>query len=72
MPRTKIRKTDRGRKDISIYEQAYKDVKEERLSIRAAAKRYELCHVSLTRYKKKIEEVLTEDENSSVRKSYKA
>lgn len=42
MPRTKVRKTDRGTKDVSIYEQAYEDLNKQNLSIRAAAMRYKL------------------------------
>lgn len=53
MPRTRRRRTHRGTKDISIYEQAHNEVINDGLSIRAAAKKYDLCHVSLMRYKRK-------------------
>ncbi|CAG9773224.1 unnamed protein product [Ceutorhynchus assimilis] len=53
MPRTRQRKTERGKKDLSIYKQAYSEVTNDGLSIRAAAKKYDLCHVSLMRYGRK-------------------
>lgn len=72
MPRTKIRKTGRGTKDISVYELAYEDVNNGVYSVRAAAKNYELCHVSLTRYKKKREEALSKGDQAPVTMGYKA
>ncbi|KAK9695943.1 CENP-B N-terminal DNA-binding domain [Popillia japonica] len=56
MPRTRKRTTTRAEKDVGVYEQAYEDVTTGLLSLRAAAKKYDLCHVSLSRYKKKREE----------------
>lgn len=52
MPRTRPRRTERGTKDISVYEEAYSEIITG-LSIRAAAKKYDLCHVSLMRYRNK-------------------
>lgn len=49
MPRTREKRTNRGEKDISIYNDAYNEV-EKGTSIRAAANKFNLCHVSLTRY----------------------
>ncbi|KAK9685512.1 CENP-B N-terminal DNA-binding domain [Popillia japonica] len=56
MPRTRKRTTTRAEKDVGVYEQAYEDITTGLLSLRAAAKKYDLCHVSLSRYKKKREE----------------
>ncbi|KYM96896.1 Jerky-like protein [Cyphomyrmex costatus] len=53
MPRTRKRKTERGTKEMSLYEQALEEVTKNNLSVRVAAKMYNLCHVSLMRYKKK-------------------
>ncbi|XP_025161598.1 uncharacterized protein LOC112590102 isoform X2 [Harpegnathos saltator] len=53
MPRTRVRKTQRGTKEMSLYEQALEEVMKGQLSIRTAAKKYDLCHVSLMRYKRK-------------------
>jgi len=72
MPRTKVRRTERGTKDVTVYEQAYEEVKNETLSVRAAAKKYDLCHVSLGRFKKKKEDALTRGENTVVTMGYKA
>ncbi|KAJ3655378.1 hypothetical protein Zmor_014511 [Zophobas morio] len=55
MPRTRVHKTERGKSNISLYEQAYDTIKNENVSIRAAAKKFHLCHVSLMRYKRKRE-----------------
>lgn len=55
MPRNRIRKTDRGTKDILLYEEAYKEI-QKGLSIRAAASMFDLCHVSLMRFKHKKEQ----------------
>ncbi|XP_041982716.1 uncharacterized protein LOC121735820 [Aricia agestis] len=54
MPRNRQRKTYRGTKVLFLYEQAYEEVSKGR-SIRAAARMFDLCHVSLTRYKQKKE-----------------
>ncbi|GBP26479.1 hypothetical protein EVAR_85981_1 [Eumeta japonica] len=50
MPRKREKKTDRGSKDLLLYEEAYQEIKNCR-SIRAAM--FDLCHVSLLRYKNK-------------------
>lgn len=54
MPRNRPRKTDRGTKDLLLYEQAYEEICQGR-SVRAAARMFDLCHVSLSRYQKKRE-----------------
>lgn len=72
MPRTKVRRNNRGSNDIACYEAAYTEVKNDTLSTRAA-KKYDLCHVSLGRFKKK-KEALDADEgvNGSVSMGYRA
>ncbi|XP_043468651.1 uncharacterized protein LOC122502578 [Leptopilina heterotoma] len=50
MPR--LRKTVRGEHNLFKYENAYEDL-EKGLSLRIAAKRHGLCHMSLSRYKQK-------------------
>ncbi|GBP15795.1 hypothetical protein EVAR_93972_1 [Eumeta japonica] len=52
MPRKREKKTDRSSKDLLLYEKAYQEIKNGR-SIRAAASMFDLCHVSLLRYKNK-------------------
>lgn len=52
MPRNRPRKTDRGTKDLLLYEQAYEEILKGR-SVRASAEMFDLCHVSLLRYQKK-------------------
>lgn len=49
MPRNRVRKTERGTKDVFLYEEAYKEIQAGR-SIRGAASMFDLCHVSLMRY----------------------
>lgn len=68
MPRTRQRKTERGKKDLSIYKKAYSEVTNDGLSIRAAAKKYDLCHVSLMRYGRKI----TTTEEAKVSMGYRS
>nr|CAH7729490.1 unnamed protein product [Callosobruchus chinensis] len=52
MPRKRIRKTSRGEHDISLYSNAYDEVKLG-VSLRKAAKKYGINYVSLLRYKQK-------------------
>lgn len=54
MPRRRAKLTDRGSKDLLLYEQAFQEIQNGR-SIRAAAEMFNLCHVSLIRYKRKKE-----------------
>lgn len=54
MPRQRKKKTDRGSKDLLLYEQAYEEILSGR-KLRAAASMFGLCHVSLMRYKRKKE-----------------
>lgn len=53
MPRVRVRKTERGLKPISTYEEAYKEVIENKVSIRSAAAKFGLHYVSLSRFMKK-------------------
>lgn len=66
MPRNRKRTTERGTKDLFLYEQAYEEILRGR-SVRAAAKMFNLCHVSLTRYKTKR---LSAPEGQTVRMGY--
>lgn len=52
MPRKRDKKTSRGSKDLLLYEQAYEEIIKGR-SIRASAKMFDLCHISLLRYRNK-------------------
>ncbi|KAJ8961305.1 hypothetical protein NQ314_005954 [Rhamnusium bicolor] len=70
MPRTRIHKTDRSSKDTSLYERAYDQIVTRHLSIRAAAKEYELSHVSLIRYKRKREAANTDHSKAIVSMGY--
>lgn len=54
MPRKRQRTTEKGLKDVFLYEQAYEEIKSGK-SLRTAAKMFELCYVSLMRYRKKRE-----------------
>ncbi|XP_071639548.1 uncharacterized protein [Temnothorax longispinosus] len=73
MPRTRKRKTQRGTKEVDLYEQAFEEVIKGQLSIRAAAKKYDLCHVSLMRYKRKKDSTNEEDHTeSSVTMGYRS
>lgn len=53
MPRNRTRTTTRGLADQSSYEAAFQDHLQLNLSIRAASKKHNLCHVTLYRYVKK-------------------
>lgn len=68
MPRTVARKTNRGKHDISVYEQAHDEINNENSSIRAAAMKYDLCHVSLSRYLKK----RSNNSNTTITMGYRA
>ncbi|GBP61753.1 hypothetical protein EVAR_31081_1 [Eumeta japonica] len=46
------KKTDRGSKDLLLYEEVYQEIKNGQ-SIRAAASMFDLCQVPLLRYKNK-------------------
>ncbi|KAG5888833.1 hypothetical protein JTB14_000106 [Gonioctena quinquepunctata] len=52
MPRTRPRKTHRGNKDLNLHMQAYEEITKGK-SVRAATAAFDLCHVSLRRYKQK-------------------
>lgn len=53
MPRVRVRKTERGLRPISMYEEAYKEITEKKVSIRSAAAKFNLHYVSLSRFVKK-------------------
>ena len=55
MPRSRIRKTTRGTTDICVYRNAADDHLQNNQSIRAAAKKFGVCHVTLTRYVRKLQ-----------------
>lgn len=57
MPRKRIQKTNRASRDLAVYESAY-DAILLGISVRAAAAQFDLCHVSLLRYKKKREDAV--------------
>lgn len=52
MPRTRTRKTSRGESDISLYKNAYEELKLG-ASLRRAAEKYNINYGSLLRYKRK-------------------
>lgn len=54
MPRKRIRKTTKGMSDTSQYLEAYEDIRRG-MSLRKAANKHNLNHVSLLRYKRKRE-----------------
>ena len=69
MPRTRVRKTERSTRDMSLYESAYSQVKSG-LSICAAASQFGLCHVSLLRYKRKKEAADNSEGRSAIFMGY--
>lgn len=52
MVKPRERKTNRGQIPQEVYEAAANKVINEHLSVRAAARQYEMCHVSLNRFVK--------------------
>lgn len=61
MPRTRVRTTTRGLTATSVYECAAEDVENYNISVRAAAKKHNVCHVTLHRYIKKKEKYESDD-----------
>lgn len=55
MPRCRIRKTARGMIDTDIYKQAAEQHLTYNVSVRTAAKTFSLCHVTLSRFIKKMQ-----------------
>lgn len=53
MGRIRIRKTDRGKIPQDVMEKATSEIVSEGISVRMAAKRYGICHVTLYRFWKK-------------------
>lgn len=60
MPRKRIRKTLRGESDITLYKNAYDEIKLG-ISLRRAAEKYGVNYVSLLRYKRKIDAANDDD-----------
>lgn len=58
MPRNYKKKTERGETPIDIFERAYKEIKNGRMSIREAAKTFAIDKMTLYRYKVKREKHL--------------
>lgn len=66
MPRHRSKTTDRGSRDLLLYEQAYAELLNGKSS-RSAAKMFDMCQVSFMRYKRKKENSL---ENETVSMGY--
>ncbi|KAG5891637.1 hypothetical protein JTB14_001807 [Gonioctena quinquepunctata] len=58
MPRVRVRKTERGLKPISAYEEAYTEITANNTSIRCTAEKFILHYVSLSRFVKKKKEAI--------------
>lgn len=56
MPRQRVRKTSRGTTGMEVYKKAAEEHVRDKSSIRSLAKKYNVCHVTLSRYIKKIQE----------------
>lgn len=54
MPKKREKTTDRGTKDLFLYEQAYEEIWNGK-SLRKSAEMFQLCHVSLMKYKRQKE-----------------
>ncbi|XP_059053650.1 uncharacterized protein LOC131847939 [Achroia grisella] len=54
MPRQRIRTTTRGTTDMEVYRKAAEEHAKDGTKIRSLAKKYNVCHVTLYRYIKKI------------------
>ena len=60
MPRQRIRTTTRGTTDTEVYRKAAEEHSRDGTKIRALAKKYNVCHVTLYRYINKLkQEILT-------------
>lgn len=72
MPRNYKKKTTRGEIPIDIFERAYEEIRNDRMSIREAAKTFEIDKMTLYRYKDKKEKAseLPEATNKDVKMSY--
>ncbi|KAJ8949251.1 hypothetical protein NQ318_022764 [Aromia moschata] len=71
MPRVRVRKTERALKSISVYEEAYKEVTENEVSIRSAAAKFELHYVSLSRFVKKKKQAIKQGSTIPVTMGYR-
>jgi len=54
MPRQRIRTTERGTTDTEVYRKAAEEHFKDGAKIRSLAKKYNVCHVTLYRYIKKV------------------
>lgn len=54
MPRFRVRTTTRGTTDLAVYKHAAAEHFNHKISVRASAKKFSLCHVTLARYIKKL------------------
>lgn len=72
MPRNYKKKTTRGEIPIDIFERAYEEIRNDRMSIREAAKTFEIDKMTLYRYKNKKEKAseLPEATNKDVKMGY--
>lgn len=55
MPRQRIRKTERGTTNTAVYKKAADEHFQDKTNIRALAKKYNVCHVTLYRFIQKLE-----------------
>lgn len=69
MPRQRVRKTTRGQSDLSLYKDAYDEVKTGK-SLRKAAEKYGVNYVSLLRYVRKRDEANRKHEQDNVHMGY--
>lgn len=54
MPRQRIRTTERGTTDTEVYKKAAEEHFKDAATIRGLAKKYNVCHVTLCRFIKKL------------------
>ncbi|CAF4872085.1 unnamed protein product [Pieris macdunnoughi] len=71
MPRTRLRKTERARSDISKYKHAYEEVKRG-TSLRRAAEMHNINRMSLLRYIRKRDEMGANHDEDSIHMGYVA
>ncbi|KAG5867215.1 hypothetical protein JTB14_013754 [Gonioctena quinquepunctata] len=71
MPRVRVRKTERGLKPISAYEEAYTEITANNTSIRCTAEKFKLHYVSLSRFVKKKKEAIEQGSAIPVSMGYR-
>ncbi|KAG5881318.1 hypothetical protein JTB14_025703 [Gonioctena quinquepunctata] len=72
MPRVRARKTERGLKPISAYEEAYTEITANNTSIRCTAEKFKLHYVSLSRFVKKKKEAIEQGSAIPVSMGYRS